>query len=79
MSTIAVLEKYAGNLAGVGMYALDQWRYWRDDDGPKGEYDWGFRAGKMKAYSEILQLVTGRNVGTEEKLVKEIIESIKPS
>ncbi len=69
------VSEYANNAKGIATMALDRWGFhglsYAQHSGD--EIDDAIHTGKCHAYSEILRLMTGRNVGTEGDLVKEVI------
>ena len=69
------IKKYASNLKGVAMFALDSWDQQNRQKGGDA-YLRMHRAGLASAYSQVLWVITSRDVGTEMELVKEIIDQI---
>lgn len=69
-------ENYGCTLKGVAMMALDYWQFWDNEGVNNEEYAEMIRTGKIAAYAHIIKHITGRNVGTEMELVKDIISSI---
>lgn len=68
---------YSGDLGGVALYCLDAWEFWKHYT-PCDEADEMLRTGRLYAYSEILRLITGRNISTEQDMVTTVILSMNP-
>ena len=70
------LSKYAGNLKGVALYAFESWKFQEANKPDIDEFDHGLRKVRMCSHRAILQLLTGRNIETDEATVREIIEGM---
>lgn len=66
---------YANSLAGAATYALYQWKFQK---GLKhnDEFSEGLRIGKMSAYADVLQQITGKR---SEKSWEEHVAFMRPT
>lgn len=67
---------YANTLAGAATYALEQWKFQKDMRIINDDFSEGVRTGKMHAYSDVLQQITGKR---SEKSWEDHVAFMRPT